>query len=137
MTAPRKQTKRKVLSENIDETVLLGRYNPSTPSLDDGEVVELQLDKDGKVLISQPDAADYDDMQDFFGSTYTFALDYDADGNLIYAGKVAIGTAKTAAVWQIKKITYDANGNLTDITWADGNKNFDNVWNDRTTLTYS
>ncbi len=67
---------------------------------------------------------------------YTFAFDYDASGNLIYSGKSDIGSDKSDAVWQIVKFTYDASNNLTDMQWANGRETFENIWNNRTSLTY-
>ena len=68
---------------------------------------------------------------------FTNALDYDANGNLIFQGIAKISTAQTAPGWKIKKFTYDVNNNLTDVQYADGNDNFDNIWNNRATHTYS
>ena len=63
-------------------------------------------------------------------------LDYDASGDLIYSGKAEGGASKASAGWQIKKYIYTS-GNLTDIQYADGNNNYDNIWNNRATLSYS
>lgn len=68
---------------------------------------------------------------------YTIALDYDADNNLIYLGKAAKGTSKSSAGWSIANLVYDVNSNLIDIQWAGGNPRFDNIWDDRVSLTYS
>jgi len=68
---------------------------------------------------------------------YTLAMDYSSATVLLYAGNADPGTLKSAARWQIKKMTYDGNGDLTDLQWADGNTKFDNVWNDRASLSYS
>lgn len=67
----------------------------------------------------------------------TTALDYDANSNLVYIGKAVVGTAKSAALWQIKKLTYNASSNLTDIAHANGSETFEYVWNDRATYSYS
>lgn len=67
---------------------------------------------------------------------YTIATAY-SGGNLIYVGKAAPGTAKSASFWQIMKLTYDISDNLTDIQWADGDKKFDNIWDNRASLSYS
>ena len=64
------------------------------------------------------------------------ALDYDANNNLIYQGTAYPSITKASAGWRIKKFTYTS-GNLTDIQFADGNDNYDNVWNDRAIYTYS
>lgn len=68
---------------------------------------------------------------------WTIALSYDASGNVEYVGWAEPGTAKTASGWRIIKLTYDASGNVTDVQWADGDDAFDNVWNNRTTYSYS
>lgn len=54
------------------------------------------------------------------GATYT------------YIGHAIPGADESVAEWRIKRMT---NANLT-ILFADGDVNFDNVWDDRATLTY-
>lgn len=51
-----------------------------------------------------------------------------------YIGKVKQGGDTSEAIWQIKKIS--VSGNITSITYADSNDQYDNVWDDRGTLTY-
>ena len=51
-----------------------------------------------------------------------------------YVGEAVIGTADGAAAWRIKRIT--TTGTVLDIKWADSNQLFDNVWDNRTSLTY-
>jgi YD repeat-containing protein len=70
-------------------------------------------------------------------NNYVTNLDYDSYGNLIYMGKAIIGSTTNASSWQIKKLTYDALNNLTKISWAGGNESFKNIWDNRTTLSYS
>lgn len=68
-----------------------------------------------------------------------FAQQVDFIGNdLIYRAEADPGAATSAAVWRIRKIDID-NPSQGDIatTWADGNANFDNVWDDRLGLSYS
>jgi len=69
-------------------------------------------------------------------SRYVTQLDYDSDNNLIYLGIAKIGEATSAAGWQVRRLTWTS-GNLTAIEWADGDFEFDNVWDDRTTGSYS
>lgn len=64
---------------------------------------------------------------------------YDANGNAIYIGKSTPGSSEDltpSGFFQIRKVTYDANNNPTDIKWADGNAKYDNSWINRTNLTY-
>jgi hypothetical protein len=57
------------------------------------------------------------------------------DATVTYIGYAQPGALTSAASWKIKKIT--TTGDDIAITWADGNVNFDNIWNDHASLTYS
>ena len=70
-------------------------------------------------------------------SPFTLAIAYDVAGNPIYVGEAFPGTGKAATGWRIKRITYDANDNATDVQWADGTSQLDKVWDDRLNYTYS
>lgn len=59
----------------------------------------------------------------------------EADANTTYIGSADPGSATSAAAWLIKKIS--VSGSATAITYADGNSNFDNIWDNRTSLSYS
>ena len=52
-----------------------------------------------------------------------------------YVGVAAIGSATSASSWQIKRLS--VSGTVTTVSWADGNSAFDNVWDDRASLSYS
>jgi hypothetical protein len=53
---------------------------------------------------------------------------------LTYVGKAAQGSATSAAVWQVFRVTVA--GTITTIEYA-GTGLFDQIWDDRATLTYS
>ncbi len=59
-----------------------------------------------------------------------------ASATINYVGKAPIGTTSATAGWQIQKLTIDANGGVS-IKWADGNDDYDNIWDDRAALSYS
>ena len=65
---------------------------------------------------------------------YAVELD-DAGGGVTYVGKADPGTATSSASWQIQRVT-EASGDIT-IEWADGDALFNNVWDNRTGLSYS
>ncbi len=65
---------------------------------------------------------------------YKVLVDDYTTPNIQYIGRAAIGSATSAAVWQIAKL--DTSSGLVK-TWADGDALFNNVWNNRTSLTYS
>jgi len=60
-------------------------------------------------------------------------LKVDDTGTVTYLGTAKPGTATSAASWRVKKVT-NASG---DIVWADGDDSYDNVWDDRASLSYS
>lgn len=59
----------------------------------------------------------------------------EADASTTYVGEAATGTALGAASWRIKRLTQSGTVLLTE--WADGDGLFNNVWNNRASLTYS
>lgn len=54
-----------------------------------------------------------------------------------FQGWAAPGSLAASSVWRIIKYTYNADFLVTDIQFADGDSNFDNVWDDRAGLDYS
>jgi hypothetical protein len=61
------------------------------------------------------------------------ALRYDEGATYTYIGEAVAGTAEAASSWRIKRLTNADN----TIIWADGNINFDNIWANRASLSYS
>lgn len=57
-----------------------------------------------------------------------------ADSNVTYVGEATTGSPTSTSVWRIKSID-ETSG--TVVTWADGNSNFDNEWDERENLSYS
>lgn len=72
-------------------------------------------------------------------SSYSIRYDYDGNGNLLYVGYTDLGNFNDTnnSVWSIIKYSYDGSNNLIGKTYADGDLLFDNIWNDRITLSYS
>jgi hypothetical protein len=52
--------------------------------------------------------------------------------NYIYLGEATPGSLTSESVWRIKR--FDKNNNI--FLFADSNNNFDNIWDDRGSLTY-
>lgn len=55
---------------------------------------------------------------------------------VIYRGEAAVGSATSASVWRIRRITIANDGDIVE-EWADGNAAFNKTWDDRYTLSYS
>jgi len=64
-------------------------------------------------------------------------LDYNGGTNPVYIGKAASGTLTSDPGWQIRKLTYDINGNVTDLGFGNGTDNYTNIWDNRISLTYT
>lgn len=58
-----------------------------------------------------------------------------ASGSLTYFGFAELGSSDSASVWKIKRQTVA--GNVTSISYADLDRLYDNVWNDRASLIYA
>lgn len=68
------------------------------------------------------------------GTPKAIKLDDTSTTNVTYVGLADTGSLGSNAVWRIFKI--DETSGLV-ITYADGNSSFDNVWDNRVSLTYS
>lgn len=66
----------------------------------------------------------------------------DANGNVLYLGRAKVGTLDADDSWQISFHAYDGNNALTSQTWpqndeTNASSEFEFVWDDRLTYTYS
>jgi len=71
------------------------------------------------------------------GAAYLIRLDDTTTTNVTYVGKAVLtgsAIATSSAVWQIQKID-ETTGMI--ITWADGDASFNNIWDNRASLTYA
>jgi hypothetical protein len=59
----------------------------------------------------------------------------EASGTITYVGDANPGIATATAEWRIQKI--NTSSNPITVLWADGNTSFDNVWDNRASLSYS
>jgi hypothetical protein len=71
----------------------------------------------------------------------SFLGDYQGGNNLIYKCFARPGSPTSIAVWQIAKLTYDGNNNITMIQWPlndDGlaSNAYEFIYDDRTSYTY-
>jgi YD repeat-containing protein len=69
---------------------------------------------------------------------YTQIFDYSGGttGQPIYIGWSVPGVATSSPQWKIRKFTYDGNGQVTNIQWANGDVGFNAIWDNRTTITF-
>lgn len=58
----------------------------------------------------------------------------DEGATYMYIGAALPGSAESDAVWRICRYTL---ANVSGMMWADGSTDFNQVWNDRSSLVYS
>lgn len=75
-------------------------------------------------------------MAELFPSRQTL-VDRTSTANVMYVGTAECGTATSSDGWCVRKIELDADKNVTSIKYANGTYSMDNVWDDRTSLSYS
>lgn len=99
--------------------------NPGIPGAGD---TELATEAKQDAIISA--------IQGISGSAQYYAViaDNKTTGGVVYVGYADPGTSTSAASWRIKKVDIS---NYPIITWADGDSDFDNVFDDRESLIYS
>lgn len=69
-------------------------------------------------------------------TTRTDTIDPTAFPEVTYRGDATPGTVTSAASWRVTRMTLQSDGDI-DILFADGNDSFDNIWDNRLSLTYS
>ena len=68
---------------------------------------------------------------------YIKEVDFDLGNNYIYVGEAVPGTATSAASWRVTRTEFVGSDEDVVKLFADGNANFDNIWDNRASLRYS
>lgn len=66
---------------------------------------------------------------------YAKRVDFVGD-TVIYKAEATAGTLDSASAWRIHRLVISVDGDVSE-TWAEGNTNFNKIWNDRLTYSYS
>lgn len=69
-------------------------------------------------------------------TTRTDTVDPDVIPEVTYIGEALPGTATSAASWRIRRLTIQSDSDI-EILYADGNDSYDNIWDNRLSLSYS
>jgi hypothetical protein len=108
---------------NIQNTGLKDLERSSFTKDGDGNTAQRVVVTGGSTGGGSSTTPTYKKMIDFVGS------------DVIYTGQALPGTLTSAASWQIKKTTFT--GDDVSEAFADGDSLFNNVWDDRLSLSYS
>lgn len=69
-------------------------------------------------------------------TTRTDTIDPDAIPEVTYIGDALPGTATSSALWRIRRLTIQSDTDI-EVLYADGNDSYDNIWDNRLSLSYS
>lgn len=94
-----------------------------------GGIVDVKVNPSGALTVEATISGSVATQENQFATR----LD-DTNSPILYIGKSIAGSSTSSAVWQIAKL--DTTSGLVK-TWADGDVNFNNIWDNRTSLTYN
>lgn len=77
---------------------------------------------------------DTDQLQIFLSTELETRVDETTNATYTYVGKAVPGTPTASAYWQVFR--FETSGNI-NLEYADNNDAFDNVWDNRDSLTYT
>jgi len=97
-------------------------------------IVNLSIPPNGSAKFDSTGWKVYDFLGIEFTSSDLITLYEEVNSTISYIGKALPGTSTSSSLWKIAKI--DTTSGIS-IKWADGNSNFDNIWDNRASLTYS
>lgn len=106
--------------------------------IDQREYDKFYLDADGNVCVRVGKTNSQGELiVTTGGGEQALVLDDVTTTSMTYVGVAPIGTLTSAASWQIKRIDESGTPTTLVIKWADGNDTYDNVWDNRASLSYS
>lgn len=120
-----------VIISHVNDSIRLGDGTNFITSTTIGPKVGLDVNLINGLSLDV-DAATGDNVA--IGNTWKKLIEVASPG-VTYIGYANPGTTTASGTWQIKRIV--ETGSVTSIEFADGNLNFDNVWNNRGSLSYS
>jgi len=106
------------------------KNNASKPALINPATEEKQDD----IITAIEEIAEASEIQPTTEAPQAMIVD-EVSAALTYQGWAVVGAATNAAIWRIRRISVA--GVITTIDWADGDSNYDNVWDNRAALSYS
>lgn len=121
-------------------TKILNKQFPEIPKTRDGSRILVEVDRTGgggSGVINRIGDPINPATEETQAGLFATRIDDVSTTGVTYIGKAPIGSIESDAVWQIRKLDESGTPTTLSITWADGNSNFDNVWSDRLTESYS
>lgn len=127
-------TGEKIITKSLDITQNIEQYLTVTA----GFLPLIDNPQDGQVLSYNSSTGKWENKTITAGTeedVYAKRVDFIGE-SIIYKAEAVVGTSDATAGWRIHKLAISVDGDVSE-TWADGNANFNKIWNDRLTYTYS
>ena len=122
-----------VYQVNAMPVTISGDVQVDSVGIDDSGTVQVSGDQ---LKVFDQEAIDAARQLIMLGDNYSQIVKVDGDFTYVMKAEIGLGTS-AEAIWQIQRI-YDNGSDTTEIMWADGNADFDNVAADyATSITYS
>ena len=112
------------------EAIVTGGENVQITNSEVQNIV-IQVDSVSTIVAGQPGPPGTSEDEMVYAKQTDFVSD-----TLIYRGDATVGSATSSPLWRIRKLDIGPDGDVSE-TWADGDANFNNIWDDRASLTYS
>lgn len=127
------------LNVSAEVTATIGNVNVVIDATSDNIAIknsttgnELAINPDGTLNANVIVDRNSDSITTFAGDE-SFRLDDTSTPNMTYYGYAVAGASPSSSIWKIFRID-ETSGMVKQ--YADGNTNYDNSWNNRTSLTY-
>jgi hypothetical protein len=104
-------------------------------SVNDLADVFARFPNEGDILYYTSGSWNNTPIEDVVMKQYKLLMD-DVSATVSYIGEALPGSDVADPAWRIKKLDTSSDPEV-QVTWADGTADFDKVWNDRATYTYS
>ncbi len=119
------------VNHSSTETAVVDNNSTVFVTLTNKETVLLETNSNHLVITGMMGPAGKSEEEMVYSKRIDFVTD-----DLIYKAEASAGTLDTAVGWRIRKVVIGPDGDVSE-TWASGNTNFDKVWSNRLTYTYS
>lgn len=108
-------------------------YLSSTTVIEDRSIITLESNLEQGIIIGEgaqgPAGINEED------NVYAKRIDFVGD-NIIYKAEAIVGSVTSSPVWRIRKITLASDNDVTEV-WADGDAQFNNIWDNHLSLSYT
>lgn len=120
-----------IVESNKPDSVVIGSTDSTVNTTEIYNVV-VEVQTPNTIVSGQPGPAGPVGLSED-SVAYAKQTDFVGD-DIIYRGEAEAGSTFSSPVWRIKKIIF-VGEDVSEI-WADGNTNFDNIWDNRVSLNY-